>query len=331
MSDEKNPPWTYEEAECSMSRSTFKMGASRFRLGMHVFAVLLTLQLMSGTLLADDGVIEASLHEEILKIPMVLDGFWGKKEILLTATVYRPDGAGPFPLIVLSHGNPPNASDRPKIGRYRLIPQVREFIKRGFAVIVPIRRGYGATGGDYAEDYFKCSMPQYHDAGLEAAKDVRATIDYAGRLAYVKPDSILLVGQSAGGFASLAAASQALPGVIGVVNFSGGRGGRPQTSPGEPCSPDRMADTVGRFAKTTNVPVLWHYAENDKYFAPAHVTSWFTAFQQAGGRGRLVMQPPFGMDGHFIFPSSKGVPIWTKEFDRFLEQCGLTPASPKAD
>jgi dienelactone hydrolase len=306
------------------SRPTFQDGASRFQMGMYAAAVLLTLQFMSGTPWADNSELVSSLHEEIVKIPMVLDGFWGKKEILLTATAFRPDGTGPFPLVVLSHGNPPNSFDRPQIGRYRLIPQIREFIQRGYAVIVPIRRGYGATGGDFAEDYFTCSTPQYYDAGLEAAKDIRATVACARRLSYVKPDSILLVGQSAGGFASLAAASQNLPGVIGIINFSGGRGGRPQTHPGEPCSPDRMADTIDRFAKTIRVPVLWHYAENDRYFAPAYVTVWFAAFQRAGGRGRLVIQPPFGTDGHSLFTSSKGIPIWTKEFDRFFDEFGIT-------
>jgi dienelactone hydrolase len=272
---------------------------------------------------ADDGELLPDLHEEIVQVPMGVDGVFGKKELHLTATIFRPAGSGPFPLIVLSHGNPPNAFDRPKIGRYRLIPQIREFVRRGYAVIVPIRRGYGATGGDFAEDMGKCSLPTYHDAGLEAAKDIQASVEYAARLPYVDPYSILLVGQSAGGFASLAAASRNVPGVIGVVNFAGGRGGRPHTHPGEPCSPDRMADAIRRYAKTVRVPVLWHYAENDKFFGTRYITSWFVAFQESGGRGRLVIQPPFGNDGHGLFPSSKGIPIWTKEFDGFLEEFGI--------
>jgi dienelactone hydrolase len=288
-----------------------------------VRCIMLCLLLLPCLGWADDSELRADLHEEIVQVPMAFDGSFGKKALQLTATTFRPLGGGPFPLIVLSHGNPPNASDRPKIGRYRLIPQISEFIRRGFAVIVPIRRGYGATGGDFAEDMGKCSLPSYHDAGLEAARDIQVSVEYAARLPYVAPGSILLVGQSAGGFGSLAAASRGVPGVIGVVNCAGGRGGRPHTHPGEPCSPDRMADAIRRYAKTIEVPVLWHYAENDKFFGARHITSWFEAFRESGGRGRLVIQPPFGNDGHALFPSSKGIPIWTKELDGFLSEFGI--------
>ncbi|MBM4315481.1 MAG: alpha/beta fold hydrolase [Deltaproteobacteria bacterium] len=286
--------------------------------------LLITLILfLPASVIPQDEEILAELHEQIVRVPMHIDGFFGKKEISLTATVFRPTGDGPFPLIVLSHGNPPKASDRPKIKRYRIIPQIREFIKRGFAVIVPIRRGYGATGGDFAEDYGRCSDAHYTAAGLEAAKDIVATITFAANLPYVKSDKILLVGQSAGGFASLAAASVNPPGVIGVVNFAGGRGGRPDTNPGEPCVPNRMENTIATYAKTTKVPVLWHYAENDKYFGAENPKEWFAAFLKAGAKGRLVIQPPFGKDGHSIFTSKNGVSIWTKEFDIFIKEIGM--------
>ena len=291
------------------------------------YILILVFLFLPCIVLADDNELLPDLNEEIIQVPMAIESIWGKKEIQLTATIFRPQGNGPFPLIILSHGNPPNASDRPKIGRYRIIPQIREFIQRGFAVIVPIRRGYGVTGGAFAEDYGKCSMAFYYDAGLEAAKDIIATREYAIKLPYVIPKSVLLVGQSAGGFASLAAASQNPPGLLGVINFAGGRGGRPKTHPGEPCSPEQMAITISKFARNIKVPVLWHYAENDKYFGPHHVKSWFAAFQNAGGKGRLIIQPPFGEDGHSIFSSKRGIPIWTKEIDSFFNELGITSYS----
>jgi dienelactone hydrolase len=84
---------------------------------------------------------------------------------------------------------------------------------------------------------------------------------------------VVLVGQSAGGFASLAAASYAPEGLVAVVNFSGGRGGHPLTHPGTPCGAHQMADTVAHFATTTRVPVLWHYVQNDEFFAPDEKSS----------------------------------------------------------
>jgi len=267
-----------------------------------------------------DDEIAGELNEQIVHVPLRLNG---NLEATLIATVFRPQGAGPFPLVVLSHGSPVSSSERPNIGRYRKLVQIGEFVKRGFAVIVPIRRGYGATGGDFVEDYRSCRSPDYFSAGTQAGRDLVATVEYARTLVFVDTRKILLVGQSAGGFASLAASSMDVTGLIGVVNFSGGRGGDPGKRPGEPCSPERMADTIGKFAHTIKVPVLWHYAENDKFFGPQYVRKWFQAFEDAGGKGRLVIQPPFGKDGHSLFGSELGLPIWTAEFDKFLAEIGL--------
>lgn len=263
--------------------------------------------------------LDAALREEVVSVPLPP----GSDVAALVATLYRPQGDGPFPLIVLSHGSPTNAADRGKMGRYRVLSRIREFTRRGFAVIVPMRRGYGDTGGAWAETYFRCSAPDYYAAGVQAAVDLVAAVDYARTLGYVNRERIILLGQSAGGFASIAAASHSPPGVIAVVNLSGGRGGRPSTRPGEPCDPDNMTRAIARFAQTIRVPVLWHYAENDRYFAPEHVRAWFQAFESAGATGTLVMQPPFGEDGHGMFASPAGLPLWTAAFDAFLQQIGF--------
>jgi dienelactone hydrolase len=277
--------------------------------------------LSPGFVHADDEALAADLNEQVVQVPLLISGSVDAK---LTATVYRPPGIGPFPLVVLSHGNPGNPQDRARIGRYRKLPQIREFVNRGFAVIVPIRRGFGATGGALAEDYRSCKAPDYFYAGTQSAVDLVATMDYARKLVFIDPQRILLAGQSAGGFASIAASSMNPAGLIGVVNFSGGRGGDPELSPGEPCRPDTMAEAIGRFARTIKVPTLWIYAENDKFFGPKHVRNWFAAFESAGGKGRLAMEPAFGTDGHALFGSRSGTPIWTAELDKFLAELGFT-------
>jgi dienelactone hydrolase len=215
------------------------------------------------------------------------------------------------------------------MGRYRPLPQIREFIERGYAVIVPMRRGYGETGGEWAERYGTCVAPDYYRAAREGAKDLVGVVQFARTLPYVKRDQVLLVGQSAGGIASIAAASENPPGVVGVVNLAGGRGGRPYTHPGDPCVAANMTEAIGKLARTIKVPVLWHYSENDQFFAPRHVQAWFKAFEQAGAPGRLVMQPPFRWDGHGIFGADSGIPIWTAAFDRFVKDLRFpAPATP---
>jgi dienelactone hydrolase len=264
------------------------------------------------------GPVASDLHETIVKVPIGEHGPLGVQERDLVATTYMPDGAGPFPLIVLSHGSPPNPRDRPKVGRYRQLPQIRTFVGLGFAVIVPIRRGYGATGGVDEEDAGSCRHPDYLVAGQQAAQDVLAAIAYAQTLPKVDREHVVLVGQSAGGFASLAAASYAPKGLVAVINFSGGRGGNPLTHPGMPCDSQQMAETISHFAATTSVPVLWHYVQNDKYFSPTVVATWFAAFKDAGGQGEMIVEPPFGKNGHGMFTVNDSIPIWLPHFEQFL-------------
>lgn len=122
--------------------------------------------------------LESSLHEAVVSVPLAA----GANPEALVATLYRPDGNGPFPLLVLSHGSPADGAARARMGRYRVIPRIREFTQRGFAVMVPMRRGYGDTGGDWAERYGPCANPDFQAAGRAAAEDLLASIAYAASL-----------------------------------------------------------------------------------------------------------------------------------------------------
>lgn len=296
----------------------FSLFCNALELGARGALLAVALSVAASPVAAKDIKLARDINETIVQVPVQEQTPNGIKSWSLVGTTYHPPGNGPFPLIVLNHGSPGIASERAVMGRWRHLPQIREFTKRGFAVLVPMRRGYGATGGDWAENFGTCKAPIYYHAALEQAKDVTAAIRFGRSLPFVNPDEVILVGQSAGGIASIAAASKDPEGLIGVVNFSGGRGGRPYTNPGEPCVADNMTAAIAKLAKTIKVPVLWHYSENDQFFAPHNVKAWFRAFKDAGAHGRLVMQPPFQWDGHGIFGMAKGLPIWTAQFDKFL-------------
>jgi len=199
----------------------FSLSRRRYAGAMLAAALLL----FSCIAAAAEAALDPRLREQVVQVPLQVE----LEPQVLTATTYQPPGEGPFPLVVLSHGSPGDGAVRAMMGRYRRLTQIEEFVKRGFAVIVPMRRGYGATGGRWAERYGGCAAPDYYRAGLEAQKDLLATIAFAAKLPFVNPHRVVLVGQSAGGIASIAAASASLEGVIGVVNFSGGRGGRTRT------------------------------------------------------------------------------------------------------
>jgi dienelactone hydrolase len=288
-------------------------------MGINSALTSITLALVPAAHAAEPAPLASDLHETVVQVPMTEKGLFGESQRQLVATLYQPDGNGPFPLIVLNHGSPPNPHDRGKVGRFRVIPQIRAFVQMGFAVLVPIRRGYGDTGGAYAESHGKCENADYEASGDASAQDILAAIAYGESLPQVDRTHVVLVGQSAGGFASLAAASFDPPGLVAVIDFSGGRGGDPVKHPAMPCAPANLLDAIRHYARTTHVPVLWHYVENDQYFGPDYPRAWFAAFQQEGGRGEFVMEPAYGRDGHGMFSSAAAIPMWMPYVRNFLK------------
>jgi dienelactone hydrolase len=204
------------------------------------------------------------LNENVIRIPMTISRPGGVQRLTLEATLYRPPGPGPFPLVVLSHGT--SRTPRERLGeRLRYDAQSWEFVSMGFAVVIPMRRGYGHSEGDYAEGEGLCDHSHFYAAGLESARDLLATVKYVSALPGIDPQRLVLAGHSSGGFASLILASQGLPGVRGVINFAGGRG----SSERQNCSPDKLIEACGLAGRTTRVPTLWLYAQNDSYFPPS--------------------------------------------------------------
>lgn len=245
-------------------------------------------------------------------------------KLSLAGTIFQPIGKGPFPLVVLSHGTPSTASKRAKYGYWYKPSIVNALTLRGFAVIVPIRRGHGATGGEFAGSFGDCSDPDFYNAGLADAEDILATLRFASGISYIDNTKIILFGYSAGGFASIATANLKPKGVIAIANFSGGRGGVHYEKFGIACFPGRMTETIGRYAENIDIPVLWHYVENDVFFPPDTVTEWFQAFKDSGGNGKLIIEPPYKSNGHKLLVSSGGVSIWGKAFDDFLVEFNIS-------
>lgn len=252
--------------------------------------------------------------QEDIRIPMMIESPSGSNFVELSASVYKPEGEGPFPLIVINHGTPRNPDSRKKRVDFSL--QGIEFVKRGFVVVVPMRRGFGDSGGDYSESHGKCSNPDYYSSGMEASMDIMATVEFMAKQPYVDPTRILIVGQSAGGFSSLAFGSLNVKGIVGIINFAGGRGSLKDKS--GVCSPDNLISATGEFGKNSEVPTLWIYTENDSYFSPSLARDMFDSYIRNGGKGEFVVLPPFRNDGHPMFKTKEGIPIWTPLVDEFI-------------
>lgn len=279
---------------------------------------LLAVLIVSATMqpAAADG-----FHREDLRIAMA-----GADPAGLEAMLVRPSGSGRYPLALITHGAPRGGqAARATMSPYRTYPQAIEFARRGFAALVVMRRGYGASGGRYAENGGPCASRNYLRSARASAQDLRAAILAMQDRTDVSTDGMIAVGGSAGGLASIALAATAPPGLVAVISFAGGRGSRAED---DVCDEPALIDAFAALGRTSRIPMLWIYAQNDKFFRPELAHQMHAAFTAAGGRAQLIDAPAFGNDGHTLF--SRGVPLWTPMVDRFLREQNLGTREPAA-
>jgi dienelactone hydrolase len=242
------------------------------------------------------------------------------KGVLMRSYLYRPAGDGPFPLAVINHGSDEDAARRAKAAMPSFPALTAWLVARGYAVLLPQRPGHGITGGRYLEGQGFCGSPDFEQAGLAAAYSIESAIDFMRAQSFLKTDGIVVIGNSAGGWAALALASRNPAGVSAVVDFAGGRGGRDRDKPNRNCAPDRLVGTAGVFGRTARIATLWLYAENDSYFAPELSRRMADAFSAAGGDAEYHLLPPVRGDGHALIATAGKEASWMPYLEAFLDR-----------
>jgi dienelactone hydrolase len=255
------------------------------------------------------------LRQDELKIPAVIAGPTGATSVELEAIVVRPDDGQPHPLAILNHGSPRMADQRPKMSPYLMWAQAAAFARRGWVAVAFLRRGYGESGGTWAENWGACSHPDYASAGRAGARDIAAVAKFMRAQAYVSSAKWISVGHSAGGFATVALTADPPPDLAAAISFAPGRG---STGPDTVCGESRLVSAFAEYGRTSRIPLLWISAENDRFFGPQLVSQLTAAFSKAGGNVTYVPTPPFDGDGHGLFSAADGMPIWSPIVDRFL-------------
>jgi dienelactone hydrolase len=240
--------------------------------------------------------------------------------------VCRPATDTPARLVVINHGSPPDPAARPKMQIGRCDEEAAQwFLTRGYVVAFPLRRGYGASGGEWAETYGGCEHADYFHAGLETARDIDAAVQALTTLPFVKPDDVVVVGQSAGGWGTIAYDSAPHPRVSAFIVMAGGRGGHLHDHPNENCQPERLAEATARYGATATTPMLWVYALNDTFFSPKIAQAMYKSFTSAGGQADFHQPGRFDDEGHRLFFGPGGSAIWGSVVERYL--AGLSSAS----
>jgi dienelactone hydrolase len=253
--------------------------------------------------------------EREIRIPWVLTGPYGLDALLVYA-----DLPGKHPLAVLTHGSSRKPEEHAQVTPWGELPQALWFARRGWVALVVVRRGYGASGGDPDSNHGgHCPRTDYEEAGFYSAEDLRIAIDYARALPQVDSSQIIAIGISTGGFATVALSAKAPPGLVAAINFAGGRGSRADH---DVCNPGDLIGAYRDFGKTSRIPTLWIYAQNDKYFWPELAQKFDAAFRSKGGQDQFVLAPAIGDDGHSLF---RHPGAWSDTVDSFLKAKNLTP------
>jgi dienelactone hydrolase len=265
------------------------------------------------------------VQPEIIKIPIERAGLFDSSQLGMVTHVYRPPGDGPFPVVVFAHGRG-NVAQNQALKSPVLLDHAKFWLRKGFAVVASIRPGYGETGGVDREGpghtwrSGACfGNPDFANTAAIAGTAVREDLVWLRSQRWARNEQIMLVGQSVGGLATVAVGAQNPAGVVGYINFSGGAGGLPDGSPGRSCMPGRLTILYGELGKTTKIPSLWLYAENDLYWGAEAPKEWHKAFSAGGSKTRLVMTPPVPgvADGHRLL--NVGSRLWSPHVNRFIE------------
>jgi len=268
---------------------------------------------------AEDGGLLPGMLSTPLLLPVSIAG----NEVKLDSYVIRPDRPGRFPLVIMTGGTPSVSSPKNLARRSPIVLNraAIAFAQRGYATITIMRRGYGRSGGGFVENL---EQPcDYLPAVRNSGDDIIAAITALRREPWVEADHILLLGQSTGGLAVLAAAAANPSGVVGLLDFDGGR--HSPSATGEPCGSDHLVGTVAALGRTARVPALWLYAENDRAYGPSLAQDMLTAYTAGGAPARLQLLAPFDADGHdlvYVAPPEK----WLPAAESFLTELKLPTA-----
>ena len=247
----------------------------------------------------------------------------------LEATLLLPEpskfGPGPYPVLIYNHGDIEidHHGRRYKM-RFKEMTVFREFLNLGMAVLAPLRRGVGFSEGNYPLNFGVSNADPAYKARVHA-EDILPALAWVKTRAELDASRILLAGQSAGGYSTMYLMSQNLPGVMGAVNFSGGRTDMTSNG-GAGFLNQMMVDSFGDFGKDAKITSLWVFAENDSRYTANTIRASHAAFTQAGGKAQLSLSPPIEGDGHFIHNKPE---LWRVSLRGYLADLGISGKAVK--
>jgi carboxymethylenebutenolidase len=244
--------------------------------------------------------------------------------IALHAMVWRPQGSGPFPAVLLNHGSGRSREQLERLGPYERNAETLGpvFSRHGYVFLYLFRHGVG-TSSDQGTNAFDLMNKESAEHGQEARNtlqmrllenrdmdDALSGLKFLRSLPYVDARNIALVGDSFGGSLTVLLAERE-PNLRAVVVFSGAG----YSFDRSPALRARLLTAIDRIA----APVFFIHAENDYSLSSGKVLD--ARREQIGKPHRLKIYPPIGQtvdDGHDFL--HLGVNIWEPDVFPFLDE-----------
>jgi pimeloyl-ACP methyl ester carboxylesterase len=277
--------------------------------------LLALLVLLTASIVRADNQTQLSYLQ---RVPVIVD----KESVYLQMRIYRPVNDGKLPTLVLNHGSTGSGIASARFKQPVDMPAVASFfVQRGWAVVIPARRGRAGSGGKYDEGFsiiralgYSC-FPSRSIAGADRAlRDIEAAMTAIFEMPFVDQACVAIGGVSRGGALSIAYAGTHPTQVRAVINFVGGW-------IGWPC-PTMSAVNRILFNRGATYPgkSIWLYADNDSYYSLSHSRKNFSVFTAAGGRGIFYEYVVPAGNGHWLpaFPA-----LWEKDLEAYLLRMGL--------
>ncbi len=252
-------------------------------------------------------------RSELLQTELIEDG----KPIRLEAVIFKPPGAGPFPLAVINHGSTGAGNNPTLFTETWFAVRLAEFLNgRGWMVAFPQRRGRGKSDGLYDEGFsaerakgYTCGADRSLAGAERALIDVEAAIAALRRRPDVAPLPILIGGQSRGGVLAVAYSGAHPDQIGGVINFVGGW-------LGEGCTTAKVVnETLFERGAHFREPMLWLYGQRDPFYSMPHSRDNFAAFQRAGGQGTFLEFDVPGGNGHALYGYTQ---LWSAAIGNYV-------------
>lgn len=242
------------------------------------------------------------------------------RPVSLEVTLFKPSGPGPFPLAVMNHGATGNSATN-RGERYRFTVSAYYFLSRGYAVALPMMRGFAGSGGTIL--HLGCDLGAIADGN---ARDIGAVVEALARRPDIDRSRIVVAGQSFGAWNTLGVGAAPPAGVRGLISFNA-----TLRASDCPAADSSLISAAGQFGARTSLPSLWFYGDNDSLMPVSTWQSVFDRYKHAGARAELVDIGRFKDDSHQFLSSPESLPLWAPKVDAFLARIGMPSATVYPD